>query len=276
MIDGCIHGCEWEAGEACLYLAEYLLINFGRNQSVSDILNVSQIYIIPIVNPDGRQKDERWNFNGIDLNRNYDVDFGRLLGGVIPLGVLFGRFKIPIIRLPLIGHLKIGYLKNCGRHPFSEPETRAIRDMMKDIYDERFSFYLNCHTATHSIIAPWLVYKPPFEITDQEKQVLDYVGKWVEENTEYGYLRKENDQCSGNAMDWFFYKYHIPSFTFELLSKDYEPWIHGGKHDHLVHWMKTTLPVFLYFLVNIKNLCRWETPDAEAYLPEGVPPPPLE
>ena len=33
LIDGCIHGCEWEAGEACLYLAEYLLINFGRTSS---------------------------------------------------------------------------------------------------------------------------------------------------------------------------------------------------------------------------------------------------
>ena len=31
LIDGCIHGVEWEGGEACLYLAEYLLINFDAN-----------------------------------------------------------------------------------------------------------------------------------------------------------------------------------------------------------------------------------------------------
>jgi len=32
LIDGCIHGVEWESGEACLYLAEYLLINFDNNE----------------------------------------------------------------------------------------------------------------------------------------------------------------------------------------------------------------------------------------------------
>ena len=96
LIDGCIHGCEWEAGEACLYLAEYLLINFDANETVTHILNSSEVYIIPILNPDGRQENVRWNDNGIDLNRNFDVDFGRLRGHTIRLGKLFGRIKIHI------------------------------------------------------------------------------------------------------------------------------------------------------------------------------------
>ena len=50
----------------------------------------------------------------------------------------------------------------------------------------------------------------------------------------------------------------------------------GGKHDHLVHWMKTTLPVFMYLLVNIDNLREWKTPDIQPSLPEGVPPQPLK
>ncbi len=41
LVDGCIHGCEWEAGEACLYLADYLLINFRKNATVTNILNIS-------------------------------------------------------------------------------------------------------------------------------------------------------------------------------------------------------------------------------------------
>ncbi|GAG87506.1 unnamed protein product, partial [marine sediment metagenome] len=67
LIDGCIHGSEWEAGEACLYLAEYLLINFDKNETITNILNSSEIYIVPLVNPDGRQIDYRFNDNGIDL-----------------------------------------------------------------------------------------------------------------------------------------------------------------------------------------------------------------
>ena len=35
LIDGCIHGCEWEAGEACLYLSEYLVTNFDRNETIT-------------------------------------------------------------------------------------------------------------------------------------------------------------------------------------------------------------------------------------------------
>ena len=30
---------EWEGGEACLYLAEYLLINFDDNATITHILN---------------------------------------------------------------------------------------------------------------------------------------------------------------------------------------------------------------------------------------------
>ena len=37
LIDGCIHGHEWEGGEACLYLAEYLLINYGDNATITNI-----------------------------------------------------------------------------------------------------------------------------------------------------------------------------------------------------------------------------------------------
>ncbi|MBS3748537.1 MAG: hypothetical protein KGY65_02140, partial [Candidatus Thermoplasmatota archaeon] len=66
VFDGCIHGNEWEAGESCLYLAEYILIN-KKNASMKSILNESNIFIIPLLNPDGRESDERWNENGIDL-----------------------------------------------------------------------------------------------------------------------------------------------------------------------------------------------------------------
>jgi carboxypeptidase T len=269
LIDGCIHGSEWEAGEACLYLAEYLLINFGWNHTVTQILNTTDIYIVPNVNPDGRQKDYRFNDHGIDLNRNFDVHFGRLRGHSIPLGMLFGRIKIPRIDVPYFG-----FLTNSGRRPFSEPETRALRDLMFDLETERFSFYITCHTATHQVLPPWSTFKPIFQKTDQEKSVFNQVMEWIVENTEYedsplGY------KASGTSLDWCFKEFRIPCFTFELLSLDYEPRSGGGRHDHLVHWMKTGLPVFLYLLVNIKDLKDWDNPSTNPPLPEGVPPKPI-
>ena len=273
LIDGCIHGNEWEGGEACLYLAEYLLINFGSNETITQILNSSEVYIVPLVNPDGRQENTRWNENGIDLNRNYDIDFGRLLpkrGDVLRLGKLFGVIKIPYI---ILGKY---VFENCGRHPFSEPESQALRDFMMDIENNDFSFYLNCHTAWHDIESPWEAFKPPFEISKQEQYIFDYVIEWVVENTEYEkYNPNLYSKMSGEAVDWCFKEFRIPSFQFEILSVDYDSLIGGGKHDHLVHWMQTTLPFFMYLLVNIDNLREWKTPDIQPPLPEGVPPEPL-
>ncbi len=276
LIDGCIHGSEWEAAEACLYLAEFLLINYDFNNTVGDILNNSEIYIIPILNPDGRQNNERWNDNAIDLNRNFDAHFGRLKSRNIRLGNLFGIIKKPMIEFPLLG---IGYI-NCGRRAFSEPETSAYRDFANSLKDKDLSFYVACHTAQYYISSVCNVnYKPEFVITSHERTVFNSVLDWVDKNTEYRSLYGEDYQHAGfgSAQDWFFKNFHIVSFTFEILSLDYEPGYHGGgSHDHLIHWMKSTLPVFMYLLVNIENLHDWETANVQPPLPEGVPPLPLQ
>lgn len=279
LIDGCIHGCEWEAGEACLYLAEYLLINFDTNETITCILNESEVYIIPIVNPDGRQADERFNNHGVDLNRNFDIDFGRIRGGSLPVGILGGKRIFTYRAFPKL-HQWIPtfplYLLNCGKHAFSEPESTALRDLMDEIHNHDFSFYVNCHTAIHNFATPWVAFKPPFEITNKESTLFGYVRAWVTENTEYENAevsyKGEAYKASGSSMDWCFKTFRIPSFTFEMLSQDCDPGPGEGKHDDLVHWMKTTLPVFMYLLVNIENLREWQTPDIQPLLPEGVPP----
>jgi hypothetical protein len=282
LIDGCIHGEEWEAGEACLYLSEYLLINFGNNETITHILNSSEVYLVPLVNPDARQDDSRYNDNGINLDRNFDIDFGRIRGGVIPLGKLFGRIKIPYIETPRLHKWFPSFpdrLENCGRRPFSEPETQAMRDLMRELENNDFSFYLNIHTALHCIGGPWDAFKPPFEKSKQEQYIFDYVAEWVVENTEYEEYDKEinlNYKMSGGAADWCFKEFRIPTFWIEILSPDYDAIFGEKKHDHLVHWMKTTLPVFMYLLVNIDNLHQWRTPDIQPSLPEGVPPEPLQ
>lgn len=272
LIDGCIHGNEWESAEACLYLAEYLLMNFDANKSVSNILNSSIIYLVPMVNPDGREADTRWNENGIDLNRNFDVHFGRLRSGNFPLGKFFGVFKIPIIKHPFRKNILLGKTStNCGRKPFSEPETKALSDFMGSIDD--FSFYINCHTAMHAITSVVDVdYKPEFTVTNQEKQVIDITLDGLEEISEYGIVHVDDVSFSGAgfAHHWCFKKFHIPSFCFELLSFDYDPMFGHGVHEDLSYWMKTTLPVFLYLLVNIEDLNQWQMPSKYPLLPEEL------
>ncbi len=281
LIDGCIHGEEWEAGEACLYLAEYLLINFGNNETITHILNSSEVYLVPLVNPDGRQNNrERWedkhgNDNSVDLNRNFDIYFGKLRGHCVRLGKLFGRIKIPIIKIPFVDPA-FGWYRNCGRYAFSEPEAQALRDLMIKLNNNDFSFYVNCHTATHEIVAPWATFKPPFTMKKDHEKVLKSMGEWIVENTEYDFSMNSAGKIGGIAMDWCYKEFQIPSFIFEILSLEYDAFIAENKHDHLVHWMKTTLPFFIYLLVNIEDLHEWRTPDIQPSFPEGVPPEPLK
>ena len=283
VIDGGIHGNEWESTEACLYLAEFLLINFENNETITKVLNNSIIYIIPIINPDGRENNNRFNENGIDLNRNFNAHFGRIRGGSLPLGTI-GGLKIPYIKRPVFieklgldSLIKNRIWTNSGRKPFSEPETIAVHDFMLSIRNN-LSFYVNCHTAMHTVFSVAEIdHEPEYKITDQEHKVLKKVLTWCDSNTEYDTFSTEYVIAfgAGFAHHWVFKKFHVPSFCFEILSRDYEPYMDTGKHDHLVHWMKTTLPVFMFLLVNIQDLYHWNLPSNYPRLPDGIPPKPL-
>jgi hypothetical protein len=68
---GCHHGDETISVEVPYYMAEYLLENYGSDQQVTWLVDNREIWIIPMLNPDGHTAGSRYNALGIDLNRNY-------------------------------------------------------------------------------------------------------------------------------------------------------------------------------------------------------------
>jgi hypothetical protein len=54
-IEANVHGNEIQGAEVCLYTAWYLMENYGRLDDVTRLVNERVFYIIPTVNPDGRQ-----------------------------------------------------------------------------------------------------------------------------------------------------------------------------------------------------------------------------
>ncbi len=103
LITGCYHAREWISVEAPIYFAKQLLSKYSTDESIRYIVDHLQIWIVPIVNPDGLLysqtqpnnllNDTRlWRKNrrpvtaegcrsgtGVDLNRNYGFQW-RLRG----------------------------------------------------------------------------------------------------------------------------------------------------------------------------------------------------
>jgi len=53
-VDGNVHGNEVQGGEAVLYLAWYLLENYGTNARATELVDNTVFYLLPSQNPDGR------------------------------------------------------------------------------------------------------------------------------------------------------------------------------------------------------------------------------
>lgn len=104
LIFGGFHGSEPRSSELAFQLAEYLY-----NEYIFK-LN-STVVIVPAVNPDGLVRSQRTNANGVDINRNFPAQ-----------------------------NWDSEYQKehqNPGESPASEPETRAVIEMLEKYQPDR-------------------------------------------------------------------------------------------------------------------------------------------
>ena len=73
-----MHGDEPLGTELCCYLIELLLTSYGADARLTALVEETEIWILPLMNPDGFENARRYNANGYDLNRSfpvYDRDF---------------------------------------------------------------------------------------------------------------------------------------------------------------------------------------------------------
>ena len=66
-----MHGDEPVGTELCLYLIEYLMDNYGTDSLATFLVDETEIWIMPLMNPDGNALVRRGNYNNVDLNRNF-------------------------------------------------------------------------------------------------------------------------------------------------------------------------------------------------------------
>lgn len=81
---GNMHGNEVVGRQILIYLIQYLLENYEKDDRVTKLINNVDIFIMPTMNPDGFEKAEegrcdgelgRPNANHVDLNRNFPDQF---------------------------------------------------------------------------------------------------------------------------------------------------------------------------------------------------------
>ena len=122
-----MHGNEAVGRELMIALTEYLAMNYGNLDSVTELLDSVEIHIVPTLNPDGFETKSffvdsvRENANGVDLNRAF------------PTWKDLGKSK---------DELKEG----------REPEVKAAIDM---ILDHPYVLSINFHDGAVVANYPW-------------------------------------------------------------------------------------------------------------------------
>ncbi len=141
LIDAGIHAREWIAPATALYLIDQLA---NPTSDLSKLLEKIDFVIHPLINPDGyefsrlffrlwRKTRSRNNFvcDGTDGNRNFDFHWGEVGSSENVCSDIYQ-----------------------GKTPFSEAETKVIRDTAKGIKDT-CKFYLTLHSFGKYLLYPW-------------------------------------------------------------------------------------------------------------------------
>jgi hypothetical protein len=143
------HAREWVATQMAMRLITYLTDNYRTDSRGARLLNTTEIWVIPVANPDGYEytftNERLWRKNlrdndgdgeitladGVDLNRNFASHWGYDDEGSSGI--------------PSDGTYR-------GTAPQSEPETQALVDFMGRM---KFRFAVSYHTYGNLILYPW-------------------------------------------------------------------------------------------------------------------------
>jgi carboxypeptidase T len=208
---GCHHAREWIAVEVPYLLAEHLVTN-ANQPPVQQWLATGEIWVAPMVNPDGhefsRLHDRLWRKNrrpnpdgsfGVDPNRNYGYMWGTLnvsTSSHVPSDPTY-----------------------VGPRAFSEPETRAVRDL---IARELFGGVITYHSYSQLILYPWGFTDEPVVDPDDRQRMAGLAAQMQQlTGAVHGkiYTPQQSSQLyptAGDTTDWTYGIYGIPSFTIEL------------------------------------------------------------
>ncbi|HLF64557.1 MAG TPA: M14 family zinc carboxypeptidase [Saprospiraceae bacterium] len=197
-----------------VYYMWYLLEGYGKDPEATYLLNNTELYFIPCLNPDGylfnqiiepdgggywrknmRDNDNDGEFDenedGVDINRNYGYEWGADDKGSS------GNPSSQIYR---------------GPSPFSEPETRAVKEFVqqRDLFTA-----LNYHAYGNFFIYPWGYTEElnPDLLLFENYGELFALDNGFSQGTSYETVGYPTNGCSD---DWMYAEHGIYAMTPEL------------------------------------------------------------
>lgn len=197
-----IHAREWISGSVCQYLTKSLLEGVDTDVRVAKLLLQAEIYLVPVVNPDGYvhswKKDRLWrknrNGHGVDLNRNFADHWG-----------MAGASKLP------------SSLFYCGASAESEPETRAVKSFFRKA--GKVDLALDFHSYSQLVMRPPAWSSAPSRHERHLKMATDIMSRAMYSINRRHYNPQraaELYENSGSATDWFYAQGTRYSLTVEL------------------------------------------------------------
>jgi hypothetical protein len=221
---GAIHGDEVVGSEMTLRLAELLASRYDSDPTLAALVDGIEIWLCPVLNPDGYVAVERSNAHGRDLNRSFPDRFSD------PHDVPDGR----------------------------EPETQAV---MRFCAARRFAMGANLHCGARLLNYPWDAVVPPGGTATRQAGVApddelfrELGNGYAERNAmllktglHEGVTRGwEWFQIWGGMQDWAYFWHGEHHVTIELSGESYPPYQEMDTYwdvnrDAMVWWMSRAL-----------------------------------
>lgn len=187
------HAREPNSMSAVIYYMWYLLENYAGSEEIQHLVNNSELYFVPCLNPDGYLYNESTNPNGggmhrknrrnvgtsnkgVDLNRNYSYGWGTT--GTSP---------------------NVNNDTYPGTGPFSEPETQAMKWFCEN---HEFKLAFNAHTYADDILFP--IGTTTNEFAEDHDYFNRFTGYMVQHN---GYTNMKSSSlypASGDSDDYMY------------------------------------------------------------------------
>ncbi|MFO8052084.1 MAG: M14 family zinc carboxypeptidase [Thermoplasmatota archaeon] len=216
------HAREWISNEVMLYYINYVLHNYLVNDTVNEVVNNTQLWFVPVVNPDGFQESiDRDDFNSSYGIYGWRKNTNETNGspGFQNYGSAVGDGVDP--------NRNFGYMWNGpgsstnpdhpayrGVKPFSEVETQIIRELA---LDRDFRLALSLHSYSGLNLYPWGHTTNPAP----DKALLKTIAEKMSDHN--GYQPIQGAQLypvNGEFTDWMYGNLGIPSFTVEINDRD--------------------------------------------------------